>query len=113
MDSRFPYLEFPYPGVDDIDRRRGVRLIKTHLPIHLLPEEAWKAKVIYIYRNPKDVAVSFYHFVRSLTYTSYVGSLEQFTDTFVSGESKFCNSKSNTLLAMFEFGGHTIGILKL
>ena len=57
MDSRFPYLEFPYPGLEDINCREGVRLIKTHLPVHLLPSEVWKGKIIYIYRNPKDVAV--------------------------------------------------------
>ena len=64
----------PYPGLDDIERREGVRLIKTHLPVHLLPKDFGKAKaVLYIYRNPKDTVVSYYHFMRTLTYTSVSG----------------------------------------
>ena len=38
MESKFPYLEFVYPGLQDIEKRPGRRLIKTHLPSHLLPE---------------------------------------------------------------------------
>ena len=38
METIFPYLEFPYPGLKDIEVRKGGRLIKTHLPCRLLPE---------------------------------------------------------------------------
>ncbi|XP_071953788.1 sulfotransferase 1C4-like [Antedon mediterranea] len=42
------------------------RMIVTHLPFHLLPTQVFekKAKVIYVARNPKDAAVSFYHFIQ-------------------------------------------------
>ena len=75
MNSKMNIIFFsPYPGLDDIDRREGVRLIKTHLPVHLLPQDVGKAKaVLYIYRNPKDTVVSYYHFMRTLTYTSVSG----------------------------------------
>jgi len=123
MDSRFPYLEFPYPGLDDIDRREGVRLIKTHLPVHLLPQDVGKAKaVLYIYRNPKDTVVSYYHFMRTLTYTSYSGNISEFVDSFINGQTPYspyfphlkgyfdyfnsCEdtnvSKSNMLITSFE-----------
>lgn len=43
------------------------RTIKSHLPIQFLPKAIWtkQAKVIYVARNPKDTALSEYHFVRN------------------------------------------------
>lgn len=40
------------------------RSIKTHLPVQFLPDEVWTKlpKMIYVSRNPRDVAVSMYHF---------------------------------------------------
>ncbi|CAH0563688.1 unnamed protein product [Brassicogethes aeneus] len=41
------------------------RFIKSHLPISLLPAEMTKvAKIVYTVRNPKDMAVSQYHFAK-------------------------------------------------
>ena len=44
---RFPYLEYVYPGVKEISKKMGGRLIKSHLPLSLLPEGVMdrKAKV--------------------------------------------------------------------
>lgn len=81
MEWKFPYLEHIWPGLDEIARRKDEpRLIKTHLPLHLLPEQVGEkgAKVIYIHRNPKDVIVSYYHFARMLTYVDFSGTLEDF-----------------------------------
>lgn len=81
MENRFPYLEHVWPGIDAIDAMPpGRRLIKTHLPINLLPKStiASGSKILYIYRNPKDVAVSYWHFARMLTYVNYRGSFEKF-----------------------------------
>lgn len=44
LEDRVPYLEFPYPGIDDISRREGQRLIKSHLPLHLLPKGVWEGQ---------------------------------------------------------------------
>ncbi len=38
METKFPYLEFAYPGIKDLRGRKGRRFIKTHLPRHLVPE---------------------------------------------------------------------------
>ena len=40
------------------------RTIKTHLPCQLLPDEVWvkKPKMIYCSRDPRDVAISIYHY---------------------------------------------------
>ncbi|CAH0556710.1 unnamed protein product [Brassicogethes aeneus] len=41
------------------------RFYKSHLPISLLPMElTQKAKIVYMARNPKDMAISFYHFLK-------------------------------------------------
>ena len=86
MELRVPYLENGYyPGIKEIEKRKGRRLIKTHLPSDLLPPTAItnKSKIIYIYRNPKDVIVSYYHFARMLTYSNYKGSLKRFSNSFI------------------------------
>ena len=74
MEWKFPYLEHVYPGFSEIEKRFGSpRLIKTHLPKELLPDQVDNAKVIFIHRNPKDVMVSYYYFARMLTYIYYTG----------------------------------------
>lgn len=44
------------------------RVIKSHLPPYLLPKGIWSngAKIIYVIRNPKDMAVSLYHYLRNV-----------------------------------------------
>lgn len=88
LEDRVPYLEFPYPGIGDISRREGQRLIKSHLPLHLLPKGVWEGqgKVIYIYRNPKDVVVSYFHFAQLLTYLNFQGPFARFVQLFVKDE---------------------------
>ena len=59
------------------------RLIQTHLPIQFLPDQIWTVnpKIVYVFRNPKDVAVSFFHHYTTLH--SYLGGIEEFVDCFV------------------------------
>lgn len=47
MEERFPYLEYVYPGLSEIKKVEGVRLLKSHLPYNLLPDDIrlHKAKV--------------------------------------------------------------------
>nr|CAD7261591.1 unnamed protein product [Timema shepardi] len=48
------------------------RHFKTHLPFSLLPPQLLDTcKVVYVARNPKDVAVSYYHHNRLLTVQGY------------------------------------------
>ncbi len=89
MDVICPYLEYSYPGLKDIAKREGSRMLKTHLPRHLLPrsvEEGRSAKVLFIHRNPKDVTVSYYHFSRALTTVRFRGSFDRFAKHFMKGE---------------------------
>ncbi|KAM3919375.1 sulfotransferase 1 family member D1-like [Leptodactylus fuscus] len=66
--NRVPYLEFQIQGmpsgVDQLNATPSPRLVKTHLPIQMMPDSFWEknAKVIYVARNAKDLAVSYYFF---------------------------------------------------
>ena len=66
------------------------RLIKSHLPLEFLPPTLLNTcKVVYVARNPKDTAVSFYHMALDSPILSYKGTLEQFLDLFIDGLNLF------------------------
>jgi len=44
--------------------------------------------VIYIVRNPKDVAVSYYHFLRMASFISYRGRMIDFVNKFIKGNGE-------------------------
>lgn len=80
---------------DSIDNEVSPRLIKSHLPAHLLPKDIWnvKPKLIYVYRDAKDVAISMYHMFRNDKFLSFEGSMEEFFDLFLNDNviySPFC-----------------------
>lgn len=63
VDQAVPLLEYLTP--EDTEAMSSPRCFKTHVPFRLIPggkPVATSAKYIYIYRNPKDAAVSLYHF---------------------------------------------------
>ncbi|RXG52731.1 Sulfotransferase 1C4 [Armadillidium vulgare] len=60
------------------------RIIKTHLPFSLLsPSLAENSKIIYVVRDPKDVAVSYCHHTRRLKCHNFFGTTSDFVDHFV------------------------------
>lgn len=69
------------------------RVIKTHLPLSLLPRSVAEvgAKVIYVGRNPKDVAVSYYYECVCGVVLRFVNDFPRFWDYFERGLSKFCH----------------------
>jgi len=102
IDIRFPFLEheavikmdgligveeIPYiaKSVEYVKNMPRPRFIKTHLPWDLLPDQITslkkKPKIINVYRNPKDVCISYYHHSRLLTY--YTGTFEEFAELFL------------------------------
>ena len=73
--------EILHDSIAYADNKEGRRVIKTHLPFELLPPNlADKCKVIYVARNPKDVALSYYHFTRAFS-----GSRDNFMEMFRKG----------------------------
>ncbi|CAG9773792.1 unnamed protein product [Ceutorhynchus assimilis] len=72
--------EVAYPAWKILAKTNERRFIKTHLPFSLMPPNLVKAgcKVIYVARNPKDVAVSFYHLNRSMRTQGYTGDFAKY-----------------------------------
>ncbi|XP_073834569.1 sulfotransferase 4 isoform X2 [Musca autumnalis] len=60
------------------------RFIKTHFPLSLLPHSVMelKCKIIYVARNPMDVAVSYYYLNRLYRTQGYIGNFERFWNYF-------------------------------
>ncbi|KAG7492242.1 hypothetical protein MATL_G00011760 [Megalops atlanticus] len=90
---RIPFLEIysppPIPsGLDLLNAMSPPRVIKTHLPIQLVPEGFWenKCKVIYVARNAKDNMVSYYHFDRMNMTQPEPGPWEGYIHKFMKGE---------------------------
>ncbi|XP_011856323.1 PREDICTED: sulfotransferase 1C3-like [Mandrillus leucophaeus] len=90
---RYPFLELKFPHKEKPDwvialEMSSPRLIKTHLPSHLIPPSIWKenCKIVYVARNPKDCLVSYYHFHRMASYLPDPQNLEEFYEKFVLGK---------------------------
>lgn len=58
ITDRFPYLEFPTPGITTIERLKGIRFIKTHLTPSLLMGEKSESKGVNNRHNcPKIITI--------------------------------------------------------
>ncbi|XP_006037635.2 sulfotransferase 1C2-like [Alligator sinensis] len=91
LHERHPFLEWARSpqstGVAWADAMPPPRTLKTHLPVKLLPASFWKqgCKVVYMARNPKDSAVSYYHFLRMHQLLPQPGPWPQFLEAFMAG----------------------------
>ncbi|XP_022188003.2 LOW QUALITY PROTEIN: sulfotransferase 1C4 [Nilaparvata lugens] len=76
--------EISRPVYEILNSLEGPRFIKTHLPFSLLPPNLLDSgcKVIYVARNPKDVAVSFYHLNRLFKTQGFIGDFAKYWDYF-------------------------------
>ena len=64
------------------------RLFKFHLPYDLVPkprDQATKPRYIYVMRNPKDTAVSFYHHYEAMPASTH-RSWDEYFELFIKGE---------------------------
>lgn len=74
----------------------GRRLFTSHLPLALMPDfSATKGKYIYVARNPKDTAVSFYYHDRSKA--GYDGSWAEHLSLFMQGQVMYGSYFDNLL----------------
>ncbi|XP_078000468.1 sulfotransferase 4A1-like [Glandiceps talaboti] len=88
VEDSVPYLEYPSPGLEMLKDMKSPRLIKSHLPVKLLPigVRQNQCKVIYVARNPKDVMCSFYDFHRMVRMVNYKGTFNQFFNRFLNNK---------------------------
>uniref|UniRef100_A0A3Q3E540 Sulfotransferase n=1 Tax=Hippocampus comes TaxID=109280 RepID=A0A3Q3E540_HIPCM len=90
--KRHPFLEYCIcyepSGLDLLKEMDPPRVIKTHMPLQLVPAGFWenKCKIIYIARNAKDTLVSYYHFLRMSKISPEPGPWEGFIHKFMRGE---------------------------
>ena len=90
--ERVPFLERstnPRALHHDLNSLPSPRILKTHLLYDIIPKSAnedTRCRYIYVARNPKDVAVSFFQFVTMLK--RYDGPWEYYAKLFLEGNGK-------------------------
>ncbi|XP_077203210.1 sulfotransferase 6B1-like [Paroedura picta] len=87
--SLFPYLEFGDPAkLERIKQLPSRRVIKTHLAPQNLPKSIFqkKAKMLVLFRNPKDTAVSYLHFANGMKLFPTQKTWDEFFSDFNSGK---------------------------
>ncbi|XP_053121130.1 sulfotransferase 1C2-like isoform X2 [Hemicordylus capensis] len=91
--KRIPFIEMCQPkpipsGIEQADAMPSPRTLKSHLPVHLLPPSFWEqnCKIIYVARNAKDTAVSYFHFHCMDKWLPEPGNWNQFLDNFLAGK---------------------------
>ncbi|XP_069840594.1 sulfotransferase 1C4-like isoform X2 [Dendropsophus ebraccatus] len=87
---KVPFIEInprPLPSVESANAMKSPRLLKTHLPIQLVPPSFWEknVKVIYVARNAKDCMVSYYHFQRMNKSLPDPGTWEEYFSAYLAG----------------------------
>ncbi|XP_062051508.1 sulfotransferase 6B1-like [Lepus europaeus] len=74
--------------LEELNMYSGRRVIPTHLSYNLLPLDVKQkqCKIIYIVRNPKDTAVSLFHYYRDNPHLPSVETWATFLELFLQGD---------------------------
>ncbi|XP_054993235.1 amine sulfotransferase-like [Sorex araneus] len=82
-----PPLEYNTRKVD-FTKRPSPRIFGSHLPYYLAPNglKNKRAKIVYIYRSPKDVINSYFHFSNMVGVLKRYENLETFIHDFLDGK---------------------------
>ena len=72
---------------EEFESLTSPRVVNSHIPFSHLPEDFKdkRCKIIYVLRNPKDVAVSFYH--HHCNFSNYRGSWANHLSMYLQGKS--------------------------
>jgi hypothetical protein len=83
LEIIIPYLEKDA----SFSAMSGRRYFKTHLPYSMNPGlKNSRARCIYVARNPKDCAVSYYYFLSNNSRIAYDGTWEEYLPLFIEGD---------------------------
>jgi hypothetical protein len=100
-NERTVYIELVPPGKDrvaDLEAAESPRHVKWHHPAWLLPPEVvQEGKVVYLMRNPKDTAVSWYHFQRMNRLYEFQGNFDEFFELFLRHDVPYGSYWDNVL----------------
>ncbi|KAM7118477.1 LOW QUALITY PROTEIN: sulfotransferase 6B1-like [Ciconia maguari] len=84
----FPHPEFGDPGIyERMKKLPSRRIILPHLPPHLLTRSILrKTKILVLVWNPKDMAVSYYHFYNNMPVLPSFASWDEYFAGFMNGK---------------------------
>ncbi|XP_077626992.1 amine sulfotransferase-like [Crocuta crocuta] len=84
-DFQVPFFEYSNQIMDFL-KMPSPRVFSTHLPYYLVPSglKNKKAKIIYVYRNPKDIMCSYFHFSKKMP-LPVTSTIEEFMKLFLEG----------------------------
>ncbi|KAL0596144.1 Sulfotransferase 1 family member D1, partial [Plecturocebus cupreus] len=101
--KQVPFMELIIPGltngIEQLKNTQSPQLVKTHLPVQLLPSLFWKndCKMIYVAQNAKDVAMSYYYFYQMAKIYPEPVTWEEFLDKFITGKDEVSLSHSDAI----------------
>ncbi|XP_048257292.1 sulfotransferase 1A1-like [Haliotis rufescens] len=84
-------LMLEFMGNDVLEKFPSPRVLNTHCLVEQLPRGVIekKCKIIYILRNPKDMAVSFFHHHKKIQSYEYDGKWENYFPLLLDGKVDF------------------------
>ncbi|XP_072745736.1 uncharacterized protein [Anoplolepis gracilipes] len=74
-------------SIEFVQNQSSPRFIKSHLALDLLPTVVNNCKIIYVARNPRNVVVSWYFFIKDIKQVQYQGTFEQLCNDFMNDHS--------------------------
>ena len=80
--ERCPWFERSVRSAQDFEKRKSPRIFKSHLSFENIPKGP--GRYIYVARDGKDVAVSYYNLYRN--YNGYKGTFAEFFEEFMNGK---------------------------
>lgn len=83
MMIEMPFLEFT--GTKAMEKLKPPRVVKTHMPFNMNPYSP-SAKYFYVYRNPWDCCVSYFHHERDMEPNYESLTFDVFFECFLKGE---------------------------